>query len=121
MDDEKQSTNWGRVLTPIIGLAVLVICIGIGYVLSGPAFAELKLRVPTMPRDPAIQWVVAGGISLVLLLVVGMFYAMVAPKPEQTVSEAQLDKEKKERLAEELRMKKMKRDMKNKMRQRNRE
>jgi hypothetical protein len=65
--------------------------------------------------------VIAGGIALVLLLVFGMLYAMAAPKPEKTVNEAQLDKEKKERLAEQLRMKKMKRDMKNKMRQRNRE
>ncbi len=119
--DEREKTNWGRVLTPVIGLAVLVICIGIGLALAGPAFAELKVRIPTLPRDENFRFVIAGGISLVLLLVAGMLYAVVAPKPEQTVSEAVLDKEKKERLAEELRMKKMKRDMKNKMRQRNRE
>lgn len=119
--DEKQPTNWGRVLTPVIGLVILVVCIGVGYVLSGPAFSLLKERVPSLPSSSEMQMLVGGGISVVLLLVFGMLYAMVAPKPEKTVSEAQLDKEKKERLAEQMRAKKLKRDMKNKMRQRNRE
>lgn len=105
---------------PIIGLVIIVLAGGFAYLVSGPAHDFLRSQLGSqIPNEPVVQYAIAGMIFLLIVLVVGMVFAAFQPKPEMTVSERQLDKEKKEREKERLERKKRQRLMKEKMRKAN--
>jgi membrane protein implicated in regulation of membrane protease activity len=100
---------------PVIGLLLALALGAVAYVLSGPAHDFLMQNVSGVPDQPEVQYVVAGVLWLLLLLLSGMIYAMFAPKPTKTASEAQLKKEKiemqKEAVARKKRQQEINRNM----------
>jgi hypothetical protein len=116
-------TNWQKVLLPIVGLIVIAGAIAVGAIASGSVATWAKktfnLNIARQGNIDPIQ--IASGlvIFIVIMMVFALVYAAIAPKPPRTVNEAQLDKEKKARIADEQRRKRTNRQMKDRMRQRN--
>jgi hypothetical protein len=114
-------TNWQKVLTPVVGAIVLIIGGVVAFLLSEPATKYLRTSIiRDLPNRPEVQYVVAFGIFIVLLMFLFIIYAAIAPKPKATTNEAALDKEKKEKLAEQARAKRRQVEMKQRMKQANR-
>jgi len=107
---------------PIIGLVIVVIAGAFSYFVSEPAHDFLRRQFGSqIPNEPVVQYAVAGMIFLLIVLVVGMIYAIFQPKPEMTVSERELDREKKERERERLERKKRQKRIKERMRKTNKQ
>jgi len=105
---------------PIIGLVIIVLAGGFSFLVSAPAHDFLRDQLGSqIPNEPEVQYAIALGIFLLIVLMIGMVYAAFQPKPEMTVSERELDREKKQREKERLERKKRQRRMKEKMRQAN--
>jgi uncharacterized ion transporter superfamily protein YfcC len=107
-------------LLPVLGLFLLGAAGAIAWVLSEPFADFLVLNLSGIPDTPEMQIVAGVIIFLVIVLLYGFLYAIFAPKPQQSVSEAQLDREKQQKLKEAQRAKKRKKEMRAKMRERNR-
>ncbi|GEM_PF-3483025 len=120
--DKKVNTgnNWQKILTPVVGLVLLVLGAAVSYLLSDPLTIFLRSKISNFPKQSAVQFAVAFGIFLVLMLILYMVYSLVAAKPKATVTEAAMDKEKKEKLEEQLRVKRRNAEMKQRMKQANR-
>lgn len=120
---KKQGTNWTKALLPIIGILVILIAAGVAYVASAPVFELLLANFPEFPNDEGLQIVVGVGIFLVIMTIFAIVYSLIAPKPTYTVTEAELSKERKEKMEEEIAARNRKKAMRNRMkdqRQRNR-
>jgi phosphotransferase system glucose/maltose/N-acetylglucosamine-specific IIC component len=116
---KEQGTNWQKVLMPIVGLLFIGVAGIFGFILSGPITIALRQRFPQVREGgDLIQVAVGIAIFLVIIMVFAAIYAAVAAKPEQSVSEAILDREKREKLQEAQRAKRRKLEMKQKMKQR---
>lgn len=93
---------------PVLGLFMLVALGAVAFVLSDPVhqfiyeefFQEEEQQNGTLPEDSfnqdEAQYMVGGGLFVILLMVMGLLYAMFAPKPDKTVTERELKKEKME-------------------------
>lgn len=114
---EKKRNN---ALSPVIGVIVIVIAGALAWFGAEPVFNWLLLNVPGIPAEPALQYVVMGVIFLLVVLLGGLFYSIVAPKPPKGISERDMDREKQRKAAEEQAAKRRKAEMRAKMRQRNR-
>ncbi len=79
---------------PAIGLILAVVLAAVAYVISGPAHNFLIKQNIGIPSNQEVQYVLAGVIWLLLVLLTAMIYAMFAPKPEKLATEAQMKKEK---------------------------
>jgi uncharacterized BrkB/YihY/UPF0761 family membrane protein len=106
---------------PLIGLFLIAAAGGIGFVLSGPVTQSLQTSILASNADDIaqnyelVQLIVGVVIAIVILLFVAMIYAMFAPKPTKLTSEKELQREKEERLAEQLARKRRKQEVNRKM------
>ena len=108
-----------RPFLPAIGFILALAAGAISWVLSEPAVALLRDNIAGIPDDIAVQVVVGAAIFALLITVFAALYSAFQPKQPKGVSERDLDKEKRERAAEEAAMKRRKKEMRDKMRQRN--
>jgi nitrate/nitrite transporter NarK len=124
----RQKPSKLRPFLPAIGFVLIALFALIAFVLSGPlaTFLEERLKI-TVPRDQesTLQLAVAGGVFLVLLMILAIFYSLLfAKKPEKAVSEKELEQEKAYRLREKeaakLRKKKAAAEMRRRNAERNR-
>jgi short subunit fatty acids transporter len=113
--------NWQKILTPILGFVLVALGGIVGALLSPRITRILHDNIKSFPQaesmQPQMQVVVGFGIFIILLLVMYVVYAMIAPKPVATTNEAELDKEKKEKILEQARTKKRNIEMKQRMKQ----
>jgi predicted histidine transporter YuiF (NhaC family) len=84
---------------PALGLILIVALAAIAYVLSEPAGEVVRDNIIQDTQDvdeQQVQMVTGGVIFLVGVLLVGMLYALFAPRPrsEDRVTEADIKKEK---------------------------
>lgn len=100
MSAKSSTTNWTSVMLPIMGLVALIFAGASAFFLSVPAENLLLDNIAGLPADGTMQIVAGIGIFLLVLMVFGMLYAMVAPKPK-TVHETQLKKEVEARRAQQ--------------------
>lgn len=106
---------------PLIGLFLIAAAGGIGFVLSGPVTQSLQTSILASNADDiaqnyeTVQLIVGIVIAIVILLFVAMIYAMFAPKPTKLTSEKELQREKEDRLAEQLARKRRKQEVNRKM------
>lgn len=110
---------WWQPFLPVLGLVMLIVFGGIAYLLSAPLFEFIDSRV-AVRLAPQVQFLVAGAIFIVFVLLTAMIYSAFQPKMPKGVSEQDLDKEKKERQKEEAAANRRKKEMQAKMRARNR-
>lgn len=117
--------NWQKILLPIVGLIVIAGAVAVGVLGSETVanLAKTTLKLNFAPVNGIDPLRVAAGviIFIVIMMIFALVYAAIAPKPTRSVNEAQLDKEKKARIADEQRRKRMNRQMKDKMRQRSKD
>jgi uncharacterized BrkB/YihY/UPF0761 family membrane protein len=110
-----QGKNKLKPFLPAIGFIIIGILALLSFVVSAPVHEFLIDRFGSqIPDEPEIQYLVAGGIFLVLLMFVAMLYSITAPKPPKMVTEKELDREKRERERERLEQKKRQRAMREK-------
>ena len=88
----KSSSGGSNALLPIFGLIVLILAGAGAFFLSTPIENLLLDNVSGLPVDGTMQIIVGVVLFVVILMVFGLLYAMIAPKPK-TVHEAQLKKE----------------------------
>jgi|GEM_PF-2678523 len=92
MSAKSSSTNWSQVMLPLMGLVAIVFA-GAGAFFLSPTVENLLLdNIAGLPVDGTMQLVAGVGVFLLILMVFGLLYAIVAPKPK-TVHETQLKKE----------------------------
>jgi type VI protein secretion system component VasK len=106
-----------RTFFPLIGLILMIAYGAIAWAFAPSLSYTIQTNVATIPPD-MLQYLdlISGGIIfLVLLLMTTLLYASAAPKPKRQVSENQLDKERKERIAAEVERKKRQRQVRTKM------
>ncbi|MBC7869404.1 MAG: hypothetical protein H7Y09_01085 [Chitinophagaceae bacterium] len=100
MEDEyaakkrRSTKNPVTAFLPAIGLILAVVLAAVAYVISGPAHDFLAKQDIGIPSNDEVQYVIAGVLWLLLVLLTAMIYAMFAPKPEKLATEAQMKKEK---------------------------
>lgn len=111
--------NYLKPFMPIIGIIILAIAAGMGYITSEPLLRLLQDNVPGVPFSQEMQLVVAGTVFLVIILAFGLIYSAFQPGMPKGVSESDLDREKRDREKEILAAKRRKKEMQAKMRQRN--
>ncbi len=87
-------------LLPVFGLILAVALGAIAWVASEPLHELVVRNMPQFPYTQEGQWMVAGITWLLLLLVSGMLYALLAPKPPKIISERQLGQERRAKQAE---------------------
>ena len=115
-----------RAWYPIIGLVLIALAGGAAFIARAPAYAFVKnnflQNVGNLPEDRLMEYVVAFAITLAILGVFSMAFAIMAPKPKyrKEVSESTLKEQKNEMLREQERAKRRKRQMEAKMRKANR-
>lgn len=90
MSNRKQSSS--RALLPLFGLIAAVVAGGLAYLLSAPLENLLISNIPDLPADGSMQLVSGIAIFVLILMVFGILYAVVAPKPK-TVHESKLKDE----------------------------
>jgi len=94
MSNRKQSssTNWSKALLPLIGLIAVAIAGLLAYALSTPIEEFLLNNIANLPTDGSMRIVSGIAIFVLILLIFGILYALVAPKPK-TVHESKLKEE----------------------------
>ena len=122
---QKQKQNKMRPFLPAIGFVLLALFALIAFALSSPLAGvlddQLNLNVPSADQ-PKLQFAVAGGIFLILLMILAIIYSLVfAQKGEKAVSEKELEQEKMARLREKAMTKERKKKASAEMRRRNAE
>lgn len=128
MEDEytglRQNTrSWRTILLPVMGFLLAGTSAVIALVAATPATDLLRKSFPDVPKEDGVTLAVGFGIFLVLMLFFSMFYAILAPKPKKmdSVSERELDKEKKRREREKIEQRKRRRAVNREMARQNRE
>ncbi|RMG84009.1 MAG: hypothetical protein D6712_12140 [Chloroflexi bacterium] len=108
-----------RAFLPLIGFIFIGILGVFAFILSEPVNTLLSERMANYPYDQmeTMRIVVGVVIFFVGLLFLGMLYAMFAPKPPKTVTERELEKEKRAKQQELLAKKRRKREIQKKMAQ----
>lgn len=81
-----------KALAPIVGLIALVVAGAGAFFLSTPVETLLLENINGLPVDGTMQIVAGVGIFLLVLMVFGLLYALIAPKPK-TVHETELKRE----------------------------
>lgn len=116
MDEKAQRRR--RAWWPLYGLFLSVAMAGIAYSLA-PIVGEATFNQfrPGVPQD---TWtlIVGGVIFFLLLMVSGMLFAFLAPKPVQSVShitDSEINRERKLRQAEEVARKEREKEMRRKI------
>ncbi|GAB4526421.1 MAG: hypothetical protein OHK0046_43180 [Anaerolineae bacterium] len=120
MSNRRRSKNPINAFLPLMGLLMLIALGAIAFVLSEPLHELLLENVADFPADNSGRLTVGGFIFTLLLMLSAMLYALFAPKPEKTVNEAQLMKERKE-AAEEKRRRRQRMQENNRLAARERE
>lgn len=110
---------------PLMGLFLIVSLGAIAFIASEPVheliyeqfFVDQELREGTPASESfmrdEIQYAVAGGLFVILVLLSGALYAAFAPKPDKVVTERELKQEKAKK-EQELREQKRRKQMINK-------
>jgi hypothetical protein len=106
MEDEyagrKKKRDPLKAFLPLIGL-LLALAMGFIAWVARIAVHDLLIdNITDFPKDEEIQYIIAGVIFLMMMLVFGVIYAIFAPKPDKRASEAEMKKEKAFRRKEEL-------------------
>ncbi len=81
-----------KALAPIIGLIALVVAGAGAFFLSTPIETLLLENIAGLPINGTMQIVAGIGIFVLILMVFGLLYALIAPKPK-TVHESELKRE----------------------------
>jgi uncharacterized membrane protein len=108
-----------RAFFPIIGLVLVIVFGVIAYTLA-PTVTNILYDngvIQGLSPDILERFDLISGVMIffVMMLVTGMVYAIAAPKPKKQVTERQLDRERKERIAAEVEAKQRKRKAQAKM------
>lgn len=108
---------------PLIGIILIAIAGAVGFFLRQPVYAFLERTLlkgaGNLPAE-TMEYIVAGGIALVIIGVFSAVFALFAPKTNKLVTEKHLLAQKQEAERERLRAKKRKYQMRQKMKQANR-
>ena len=99
---------------PILGLILAIALGAISYVLGEPV-ANIVAQSVYFPDFEAAAWIMRVIIFVILLLIVGMLYAMAAPKKAKAVTERDLNRERRAATAEKEARRKTKRKANKKM------
>lgn len=106
-----KSKNSINAFLPVMGLLLAVALGAVAFVLSGPVHELVMDNMSSFPAGTTAQYVVAGALFVILLMVSGLLYAAFIPKPKQKVTEASLKREKEEVEAERLARKKRQKEL----------
>lgn len=98
-------------LLPVLGLFLAVALAAIAWVASEPLHELVVRNISGFPFTQEGQLVVAGVTWLLLLMVSGMLYALLIPKPDKIISERELNRERKQKEAEIAAKKKRRRQI----------
>lgn len=116
-----KGTNWLKVFLPLMGLILAAISALFAFVLSGPAYQLVRQGFPQIPEAPEIHLIVGIIIFAAFIFLIGGIYAAFAPKPPKIATEKELDRERQQKIREAAAAKRRKKEMRDKMRSRNRE
>jgi len=97
-----------KALLPVFGFIALVVAGAGAFFLSTPLETLLLDNIAGLPVDGTMQIVAGVVVFLVILMVMGLLFALVAPKPK-TVHESQLKKEVDARRTQQKRQRQAKR------------
>lgn len=104
-------------LLPVFGLFLAVALGAIAWVASESLHEIVVRNIRGFPFTQEGQWVVAGVTWLLLLLISGMLYALLAPRPPKMISEKALEQERREKNREIAAKRKRRRDIARKVSQ----
>jgi len=118
---EAEKRDWQKALLPLVGLILIATAAAIAWALTDVAYDFLLSNVDGVPADSDEMRLVVGGVLFfIVVMFYSLIYAAIAPKPKATISESELDREKQQKIKEEMRRKKRQKEMKKKLKQQNR-
>ena len=122
MEDEyagkgKRKKDPIKAFLPLIGLLLAIAMGFIAWVARVEVHNLLIDNIKNFPEEKEIQYVLAGVIFLIMMMVFGIIYAIFAPKPDKRAGEAAMKKEKAFRRKEEIAKRERKKRMRKKMHQ----